>query len=65
MGIRPYLTKQRTVMREPLSVETQVAVTLCYLSDERCYRKVVMHLEYQYQLFQLFCGESAMSLQGF
>eukprot|EP00112_Aurelia_sp_Birch-Aquarium-sp1_P016418 Seg3721.2 transcript_id=Seg3721.2/GoldUCD/mRNA.D3Y31 product="Protein ALP1-like" protein_id=Seg3721.2/GoldUCD/D3Y31 len=38
--IRPYLTKQRTAMREPLSVEKQVAVTLYYLADEGRYRKV-------------------------
>ncbi len=38
--IRPYLIKQRTAMREPLSVEKQVAVTLYYLADEGRYRKV-------------------------
>ena len=38
--LRPFLTKQTTNMRVPLSVEKQVAVTLYYLSDEGRYRKV-------------------------
>lgn len=38
--LRPYIERQVTVMREPVSVETQVAVTLYYLSDEGRLRKV-------------------------
>lgn len=38
--LRPYLQKQRTNMREPLAVDTRVAITLYYLSDEGRYRKV-------------------------
>ena len=38
--IRPYIQKQTTQMRQPLSVETQVGITLYYLSDEGRYRKV-------------------------
>ena len=38
--LQPFLTKQMTNMREPLSVETQVEVTLYYLSDEGRCRKV-------------------------
>ena len=38
--LRPCLEKQVTNMRGPLSVETQVGVTLYYLSDEARYRKV-------------------------
>ena len=36
----PYLAKKETVMRKPVSVETRVAVTLYYLSDEGRLRKV-------------------------
>ena len=32
--LRPYLQKQTTVMRSPVEVERQIAVTLYYLSDE-------------------------------
>ena len=38
--LRPHLERQVTVMREPVSVETQLAVTLYYLSDEGRLRKV-------------------------
>ena len=38
--LRPFLTKLHTNMREPLSVEKQLAVTLYYLCDEGRYRKV-------------------------
>ena len=38
--LRPCLEKQVTNIRDPLSVETQVGVTLYYLSDEGRYRKV-------------------------
>ena len=38
--VRPFLEKESTVMREPLSVETQVAITLYFLSDEGRYRKI-------------------------
>ncbi len=38
--VRPYLTRQVTNMRIPISVEKQVAITLYYLSDEGRYRKV-------------------------
>ncbi len=38
--LRPFLTKQVTNMRKPLSVEKQLAVTLYYLADEGRYRKV-------------------------
>ena len=36
----PHLAKKQTVMRKPVSVETRVAVTLYYLSDEGWLRKV-------------------------
>ena len=39
-AVRPFLVKQCTNMRMPVSVEKQVAVTLYYLSDEGRYRKV-------------------------
>ena len=38
--LRPYLTKQTTKLRKPVSVETQVAATLYYLADEGRMRKV-------------------------
>ena len=38
--LRPYLLKHTTQMRMPLSVETQLGVTLYYLSDEAHYRKM-------------------------
>ena len=38
--LRPLHERQSTRMRNPLSVQTQVAVTLYYLSDEGRYRKV-------------------------
>ena len=38
--LRPYIERQTTHMRRILSVETQVAVTLYYLSDEGRLRKV-------------------------
>ena len=38
--LRPYLTKQTTKLRKPVSVETQVAATLYYLADEDRMRKV-------------------------
>ena len=38
--LRPFIEKKTTKMRVPISVETQVAVTLYYLSDEGRYRKV-------------------------
>ena len=38
--LRPFIEKKITKMRVPISVETQVAVTLYYLSDEGRYRKV-------------------------
>ena len=38
--LRPFLIRSRTNMREPLSVEKQLAVTLYYLCDEGRYRKV-------------------------
>ena len=38
--LRPYLTKQTTKLRKPVSVETQVAVTLYYLAGEGRIRKV-------------------------
>ena len=38
--LRPFLTKERTNFRVPLSVELQVAATLYYLSDEFHYRKI-------------------------
>ena len=37
--LRPFLSKRSTYMRDAVDVETQVAVTLCYLSDERRLRK--------------------------
>ena len=39
-AVRPFLVKQCTNMRMPVSVEKQVAVTLYYLYDEGRYRKV-------------------------
>ena len=33
-SLRPYIFKEATLMRVPLSVETQVAVFLYYISDE-------------------------------
>ena len=39
-GLRPLLTRKSTRMRGPISVETQMALTLYYLSDEGRYRKV-------------------------
>ena len=38
--LRPYIERQTTHMRNPVSVETQVAVVLYYLSDEGRLRKV-------------------------
>ena len=38
--LRPFLLRQRTNMRFPISVEKQVAVFLYYVSDEGRYRKV-------------------------
>ena len=38
--VRPFLLKQSTNMRSPISVEKQLAVTLYYLSDEGRYLKV-------------------------
>ena len=38
--LRSFLQKQISHLREPLSVETQVAIALYYLSDEGRYRKV-------------------------
>ena len=38
--LRPYLTKQTTKLRKPVSVETQTAVTLYHLVDEGRMRKV-------------------------
>ena len=38
--VRPFLEKTTTVMREPISVETQLAITLYYLADEGRFRKV-------------------------
>ncbi|XP_022796273.1 protein ANTAGONIST OF LIKE HETEROCHROMATIN PROTEIN 1-like [Stylophora pistillata] len=38
--LRPLLERKSTRMRRPISVETQIAVTLYYLSDEGRYRKV-------------------------
>ena len=38
--LRPYLTKQTTKLQKPVSVETQVAVTLYYSADEGRMRKV-------------------------
>ena len=38
--LRPYIEKQITTMRSPVSVEKQVALTLYYLSDEGQLRKV-------------------------
>ena len=38
--LRPYLAKQTTKLRKPVSVETQVATTLYYLADEGRMRKV-------------------------
>ena len=38
--LRPLLERRTTRMRKPLSVETQVAVTLYYLADEGRYRKI-------------------------
>ena len=38
--LRPFIERQVTVMRDPVSVETQLAVMLYYLSDEGRLRKV-------------------------
>eukprot|EP00794_Sanderia_malayensis_P015583 gene15583-17157_t len=38
--LRPFLLKQVTNMRRPISLEMQLAVTLYYLSDEGRMRKV-------------------------
>ena len=38
--VRPCLEKESTVMREPVSVETQVVITLYYLLDEGRYRQI-------------------------
>ena len=38
--LQPYIERQVTIMRRPVSVETQIAVTLYYLSDEGRLRKV-------------------------
>ncbi|XP_068671197.1 putative nuclease HARBI1 [Montipora foliosa] len=38
--LRPLLEKKTTKMRRPLSVETEVALTLYYLADEGRYRKI-------------------------
>ena len=38
--IRPFIEKESTHMREPISVEKQIAVTLYYLMDEGRYLKV-------------------------
>jgi len=38
--LRPLLERKSTRMKRPISVETQMAVTLYYLSDEGRYRKV-------------------------
>ena len=38
--LRPFLEKRTTAMREPISVEAQLAITLYYLSDEGRFRKV-------------------------
>lgn len=37
--LRPYITKRETNMRKPVDADTQVAVTLYYLSDEGRLRK--------------------------
>ena len=42
--LRPYLTRQTTKLGKPVSVETQVAVTLYYLADESRMRKYETHL---------------------
>ena len=34
MALRPYLQRKITRLREPISVETQVAAFLYYISDE-------------------------------
>ena len=36
--LRPYIEKQTTRVRQPISVETPVGITLYYLSDEGRYR---------------------------
>ena len=38
--LRPFLEKRTTAMREPISVEAQLAITLYYLRDEGRFRKV-------------------------
>ena len=38
--VRPFLQKKTTIMRAPISVKEQIAVTLYYLADEGRYRKV-------------------------
>ena len=47
-AVGPFLAKQCTNMRIPVSVEKQVAVTLYYLSDEERYRKVASVLGLQH-----------------
>ena len=42
--LRPYLKRQTTKLGKPVSVETQVAVTLYYLADESRMRKYETHL---------------------
>ena len=39
--LRPFIISQEMVMRKPIDVEIQVAVTLQYLSDEGQLRKTV------------------------
>ena len=38
--LRPIIERETTRMKQPLSVETQVGITLYYFSDEGRYRKV-------------------------
>ncbi len=45
--LRPYIKRQDTVMRKPVTVETQVAVILYYLSDEGSLRKVANALVFR------------------
>ena len=44
--LRPFIERQETNMRSPVSVEKQVALTLYYLSDEGRLRKVSNALDY-------------------
>ena len=39
---RPYIERRETVMRKPIDVKTQVALTLYYLSDEGQMRKTAL-----------------------